>query len=76
MVFSGLNAVLSKSLEELKQQYYLEHKGQITQDMRWNCVKENLDALLPAISPLDGEAELKGMSKDSRESLLQFICRF
>ena len=46
------------------------------QDMHWDCIKKNLDALLPAISALDAEAELKAMSKDSKESLLQFICRF
>ena len=44
--------------------------------MRWNCIKKNLDVLLPVVSALDAEAELKGMSKDSKESLLQFICRF
>ena len=27
LVFAGVNAVSSKSLEELKQQYYLEHEG-------------------------------------------------
>ena len=70
MVFAGVNAILSKSLEELKQQYYPTHEGPITQDMRWNCVKKNLDVLLPAVSALDAEAELKGMSKDSKESLL------
>ena len=76
MVFAGVNAILSKSLEELKQQYYPAHKGLITHDMHWNCIKKNLDVLLPVVSALDAEAELKGMSKDSKESLLQFICRF
>ena len=45
-------------------------------DMRWACIRKNLDALLPAISALDAEAELKAMVKDPKESLLQFICRF
>ena len=44
--------------------------------MQWECVKKNLDALLSEISALDAEAELKAMSKDSKESLLQFICCF
>ena len=35
-------------------------------------MKRNLDALLPAISALDAEAELKSMKKDPKESL-QFI---
>lgn len=39
-------------------------------------MKKNLDALLPIVSALDAEAELKSMSKDSKESLLQFICKF
>ena len=53
MVFAGVNAILSKSLEELKQQYYPVHEGQIMQDMHWNCVKKNLDVLLLAVSALE-----------------------
>ena len=44
--------------------------------MRWECVKRNLDALLPAIFALDAEAELKSMKKDPKGSLLQFFCHF
>ena len=39
-------------------------------------MKKNLDALLLAVSVLDADGELKAMSKDSKESLLKFICRF
>lgn len=76
LVFARVNAILSKSLDEWKQQYYLDHDGPITQDMRWDCVKRNLDALFPTIFALDAEAKLKGMSKDSKESLLQFPMSF
>ena len=44
--------------------------------MHCQCVKRSLDALLPAISALNAEAELKSVKKDPKESLLQFICRF
>ena len=43
------------------------------QNMHWDYIKKNLDALLPAASALDAEAKLKAMSKNSKESLLQFI---
>ena len=76
MVFAGVNAVLSKTNDEPKDQYYPQHLGEFTHDMRWACVKKNLDALLLAIFALNAEAELKAMSKDAKESLLQFICRF
>ena len=76
LVFAGVNAVLSKTNEALQAQYFPDHTGTFTADMRWSCVKKNLDALLPAVSALDAEAELKAMSKDPKESLLQFICRF
>ena len=52
------------------QKYYPGHEGQMMQDMRWNCVKKNLDALLPAVSAMDSKAELKGMGKDPKEPLL------
>ena len=76
LVFAGVNVVLSQSLEDLKQKYYPGHEGQMTQYIRWNCVKDNLDALLPVVFAMDAEAELKGMGKDPKESLLHFICRF
>ena len=75
-MFAAANAILSKSLDDLKQKYYPDHEGQITQDMRWDCIKQNLDVLLPAILALDVEAELKAISRDFKESLLQFICKF
>ena len=65
-----------KSLEELRLQYYPDHDEPVSQDMRWDYVKRKLDALLPAVSTMDVEAELKGMSKDSKESLLHFNCCF
>ena len=70
LVFTGVNAVLAKSLDEIKNQYYLDHEGNITQDMHWECVKKNLDAFLLNSLALDAEAELKPMNKDSKESLL------
>ena len=68
--------MLAKSLDELKLQYYPGHEGNLMQDMHWECAKKNPDALLPIVSVLDVEVELKAMSKDSKESLLQFICKF
>ena len=76
LVFAGVKAILNKTNEALHQQYFLGHEGDFTREMRWECVKCNLDALLPVISALDVEAELKSMVKDPKESLLQFICRF
>ena len=71
-----VNAILSKTNDELKDQYYPNHSGQFMHDMQWECGKKNFDALLLAISTLDAKAELKTMSKDSKVSLLQFICCF
>ena len=76
LVFAGVNAILSKTDDALRQQFFPGRKGDFTREMHWECVKRNLDALLPAISALDAEAELKSMKKDPKESLLQFICRF
>ena len=75
-MFAGVNAVMVKFLEDLKQKYYLGHEGETTLDMHWDYLKKNLDALLSATSSLDAEVELKATGKDSEESLLQFICRF
>ena len=60
-----MNAVLSKTNEDLKNQYFPDDTELFTQDMHWSCIKKNLDALLPAISALGMEAELKSMSKDA-----------
>ena len=76
LVFAGVNAILSKTDDALRQQFFPGRDGDFTRKMRWESVKRNLDALLPAISALDAEAELKSMKKDPKESLLQFICRF
>lgn len=76
MVFAGVNAIMDKTDDQLKEQFFPDLEGNLSNRMRWECVKKNLDALLPGASALDAEAELKTMSKDSKESLLQFICRF
>lgn len=34
LVFVGVNAILSKTNEELEDQYFLDHAGQFMQDMR------------------------------------------
>ena len=51
LVFSSVNVVLVKSLNELEQQYYPYHEGSITQDMRWECVRKNLDRGFPSLRP-------------------------
>ena len=73
MIFIGVDAVLRKTNDKLKNQYYSNHTSQFTQDMHSNCIEKNLNLLLPMISISDGEAELKAMSKDCKESSLQLI---
>ena len=76
LVFAGVNAILSKTDNALRQRFFPRREGDFTREMHWECVKRNLDVLLPAISTLNAEAELKSMKKNPKESLLQFICRF
>ena len=76
LIFTSVNAILSKTDDALCQQFFPGREGDVTREMRWECVKRNLDALLPAIFALDAEAELKSMKKDPKGSLLQFFCHF
>ena len=59
LVFASVNAILSKTDDALRQQFFPRREGDFTREMRWECVKPNLDVLLPSISALDVEAELK-----------------
>lgn len=76
LVYLGVGAVMSKSDDELKAQYFPDLETSFNRDHRWESVERNLDALFPSVAALDVEAELKGMSKEQKESLLQFICCF
>ena len=76
LIYAVVTAILAKTDEVLKKKYFLSQEGPLMQDMCWDCIEKNLDALLFVVSALDTEAELQSMVKDSKESLLQFICRF
>ena len=76
VVYAGVVGTMQMSNEALKNEYFPELEGNFTDDHKWRCLKKNLDHLLPAVSALDAEAELSSLKKDSKESLLQFICRF
>ena len=76
LVYAGVGATMAASVADLKERYFPTLTGDFTDEHRWDCIKKNLDSLLPAVSALDAEAELKRMTKDAKESLLQFICRF
>ena len=76
MVFLGAHVLLSKTNDELQNLNYIDHVGQFACVIHWNYVKKNLNALFTMMFPLHGEVEIKLMSKDCKESLLRFICRF
>lgn len=70
LVYTRVKFVLNKSGDDQKNKYFLDLEGPFTCDLHWDCVKKNLDALLPTIWALDSKAELKAMTKETEESLL------
>ena len=61
LVYAGVGATMAASVADLKERYFPTLTGDFTDEHRWDCIKKNLDSLLPAVSALDAEAELKRM---------------
>ena len=61
-----VSATLEKSDEDLRADYFPDLTDAFSQHHRWECVKRTLDALLPTLSVLNAEAELKMVTKDPK----------
>lgn len=68
-------AVVALNLD-MEPRYFPAIISDFTDQHCWDCIKKNQRALLPLISEVDDELELKNVTEDAKESLIQLICCF